>query len=186
MRIFGLRIHIILLTFLIVLGGFLGAEYVRYESRLRPPLEQVLLSIPGVEAVEVEPGTGLRALAPIHVTVYLHKDADLERTWAQVQKTVGDMLGRRRGAVMLEDARDQELDDAWREMRFAVEEALATGSFRQMVQDIHQVAAARGLDRPRVSMDGKFIYVTVSRGDAYLHRVISREPGAGQGMGEGV
>ena len=176
MRVFGLRMQVVGLTFLVVLGVALAAGQLLYERRVRSPLEQVLLQVDGVEAVTVEPGGSMRAVGPTHIRVRLSPDADLERAYGAVARAAADNLGSRLGRIELEDARSPELEETLREMRFAVEEAVATGSFQQMADTLRAVAAARSLDHFRVSVDRQFVYLTLARDGAYLHELVARAP----------
>lgn len=176
MRVFGLRMQVVGLTFLVVLGVALAAGQLLYERRVRSPLEEVLLQVDGVEAVTVEPGGSMRAVGPTHIRVRLSPDADLERAYGAVARAAADNLGSRLGRIELEDARSPELEETLREMRFAVEEAVATGSFQQMADTLRAVAAARSLDHFRVSVDRQFVYLTLARDGAYLHELVARTP----------
>lgn len=185
----------IAIFFVILLGGALTAGSVVYERGVRSPLEEDLLSLPGVEAASVEPDGGWRSVAPSALRVRLGTDADLEELYPRIEERVRAAVGSRAVPLILEDRRTPALADALAEMKFAVEEALATGAFRGMVEELDAIGAARGLDDVQIGIDRRFLYITLHQGDAYLHHIVPRsEDGAagpiasvlGTGIGEEV
>lgn len=175
MRVFGMRVQIIGLTFLLIFGGALAAGQWAYEKRVRSPLEDSLLTVAGVESVSVEPAAGLRSLSPSDVRVRLSREADLEHVYLQLEQLAEEALGPRLGEIRMDDDRDASLEEALRAMRFSIEEAVVTGHFRRMSEDIAAIASEHALDDVRVSMDRRFIYLTLVREEAYLHHLVARD-----------
>lgn len=72
------------------------------------------------------------------------------------------------------DSRSAELTDLYREMQFALQEGIATGNFTQMAGEIKDQAKKAGAE-VQVDVDGKRIYLVLSKGGAQLVSVLERQ-----------
>jgi|SRR5690606_4406231 len=165
----------IALFFIILFAGTLTAGSIFYQQGVRSPLEAELARLPGVETAAVEPAGGWRTIAPTALRIRLERDADLEQLYPLIEDKIRAAVGHRTVPLVLEDGRTPALTAALGKMKFAMEEALATGAFRRMEEELHAIGEGQGLDEVRVGIDRRFLYVTLRQGDGYLHHVVPRD-----------
>lgn len=174
MRVFGMRVSIILLVFVLALGGFVTGRHLFFQQQVRAPLQERLTAIPGVQGVVLLTPSGLRQGVPVDVRVSLAPGVDLPETYGLIQRELASGLGRNLGRVELVDQRDRVLTEALKEMQFALEEGIATGTFRLMAREVEEVARRHQVDELDLDMDRHFVYVSLQRDGAYLYHVVPR------------
>lgn len=169
MSVQGLKIPVIAAVFITVLGLAFFTESFVYGRQVTKPLAAELRAVPGVRGVVVE-GRGARTTVSLH----LEDDVELVVLYPTVQGIVGRYLGSQDIQPRIVDERDEGLTRLYYELRFEIEEALATGYFTRMAAAVRDMVEEAGLRDYRLYMDSDNVYVQLHRGSAYLYEVIPR------------
>jgi|SRR5690554_277250 len=162
-----IKLHVVLISFILVLVlGLVGQSYI-HQSRVVEPLVRDLKDVYGVEEVSF-------VKAGRMVQVRLSDDAYLAETVPTVQRIIqsyGDF------SLVLLDKPTPSAQRAFQHMMFVVEEAVAQGSFQSMEAGVKEIAEEYGLSLT-IALDRSYIYLQLSEGadndEGQLIRVISR------------
>ncbi len=159
---------IALLAAVVALAVLLGGQGLAKTMRVDRPLARELSSIDGVRRYALEDGA-----EGIRLELTLGRVPDLEQTIAKVLAAVGE---RRREPVAEIAIRDQRqgLNGVYYDLRFSLEEALATGRYTALRGDLDRLASRYRLDRARIYLGRQFIYVQLEKGPAYLYQALPR------------
>lgn len=167
----ALRIPVIFLVFLLVFGVLFLGDHLVYERRVVNPLLNELEAVQGVAAVELA-GRG----DMLRVRVTPDEDVDLVRLYNELADATRKHLGARSEEIIeLVDTRIPLLEQAYQEMRFAIEEAVATGRFTRLTDAIRMTAETYDLDNHAVYIDSDRIYLELESDRHRLLAVIARE-----------
>jgi len=164
MEIRRLKIHVIIISFLVVLGLGTAARGYLYNTRVLDPLQRRLDEVPG--AVEI-------MVAPARRVVQLAAGRSVQLS--QIVPTVQDVLrsqGEGFALEILEEPGVRNLE-ALGKMMFAVEQAVALGTFEELEPKLQQIAADFG-QRLVLAVDRNYVYIQLSDEQGYVNRVISR------------
>lgn len=170
MNFHKLRIHIVLLAFLLAVVIGLGANYLYEQTQVFRPLNAQLQEVAGVEAVDVEQtflGSGKRAL----VELVVDPDAPLSVTFSGVRQILAETRGN--FALHLLDSADSSLIRLFQRVKIAAEEAIATGEFTALENRVQSLAEDAGINW-ELAMDREFIYLSLMSDTHHLQRIISR------------
>lgn len=107
---------------------------------------------------------------------------DLGELYVSLELGLREALGNRPFELRVQDRRDETLREASRVMRLYIEEALVNGRFTWADTMVKEIAAARGLEWARMTVDAEHVYLELRHGSAYLYEVIPRL--AGRGLGQ--
>ncbi|BAS27660.1 hypothetical protein [Limnochorda pilosa] len=168
MKLFGMRLHVVLVVFGLALAAAFGGQYLYVHRQVEAPLASEIASLDGVEDVALEAA----ADGAYQVKVRLAPGVRLPDLYEAIRERVELRLGVRT-VVELEDRRTAELVSALDSMQFALQEGAATGRLEAMRQRVEELAAASGVEA-RLFVDASRIYVTLEKGDGYLYEVIGR------------
>lgn len=169
MKLFGLRIHVVFLVFVLGLAAALGGQRLYLRHQVEAPLAAELAALDGVEDVSLETGPD----GVYQVRVWVAPRVRLAEVYRAVRERVDGRLGPQ-AVVDLRDRRSPELVAAWDAMVFALEEGAATGRLEAMRQRVEALAAERGVES-RLFVDAARIYVTLEKDGGYLHEVVQRQ-----------
>lgn len=157
-------------TLAVLWGG--GAFYDRYY--VHDPLQEALLQVDGVVAVEI---------AEDQVEVKLAHISDLSETFTQLRKVMDDSSYQ--GRIVIKDNPAPKLEAAWDKIHLAIYEAASRANFQSMAATVDRVAAVERIASYAVKVDNDNIYVQLSDGSHYLYRIIPRQAG-GEGGSSGA
>lgn len=178
MKVFGLDIRKVIVAFLVTFAILTGGRIAAYHVQVERPMEAFLRSRADVAAWQIMPATG--SASDLEVRVKLKDVRDLQAAYLQIQDGITRATGRV-SRLIIEDTRTGQLSDAYRRMRFAVEEAMARGTFRDMAKAIDALAAEAGLERWNVYVDSRNVYLQLHEGAHYLYEVIPRKDATASG-----
>lgn len=172
MSINQLKIPVVVLSLIISLGLLLGGQYF-YEhyylwNEFNGKIAQVL---PGAK-VSID-----RNEDPPVVYIKSSGITDLQTSYRQIDKVVKSRLGTQYRLV-LQDQRTPQLQKAYESSQFAIQEALVTGGFEKMRQQVNQVAEHFQIEA-RITIDPSNIYLQMKDRHGYLYEVIPRIQPAG-------
>ncbi|MFZ5824166.1 MAG: hypothetical protein ACOY94_07555 [Bacillota bacterium] len=168
MNLQQIRWPVVLLVLAISLGGLFGAGYLLKSQTVDQPLRTMLDKAVHVESHSVE-----RFGDQHKITVRLKESADLKEAYADLDKEIRTVLKTVRYEIEVEDRPTPELEQAAKRFDLYVQEALVTGQFATMADRLEAEAQKVGAT-VEVGVDGQRVYVAVTKGDAYLYRVVER------------
>ena len=122
MKLFGLRVHVVLLAFVLGLVAALGGQQLYLRHQVEAPLVAELAALDGVEDVALEKAPDGTYLVRLMVAPRVR----LAELYRAVRQRVDGRLGPRT-VVDLGDRPSPELVAAWDAITFALEEGAATG-----------------------------------------------------------
>ncbi|MEW6173629.1 MAG: hypothetical protein AB1510_11290 [Bacillota bacterium] len=167
---YGFRIKAIIISLVIGLVCLFGGQWLYDKYGYQQSLQQVLERQPQVVDFKTEEQGDRLA-----VKVRLRSAGDLMVTYQQLEDALDNALGNRPFVLELLDNRDASLEEAYYQSQFAIYQALAQGSFKEMEAEINRQAGAVGATS-RVYIDGENIYLALIKGDRFLTKVIPRNP----------
>jgi len=164
----GLRIKAILVALGIGLICLFGGQFLYEKYGYQQALYQALAKQPQVADFVVSTENG-----QLVVTVRLRAPGNLMLTYQELKRLTGEALGNRPFTLKIADNRDAVLEEVFYRSQFAIYQALAQGSFREMEREVSRYAQAAGAEA-RIYIDNENLYVTLTRGDHFLAAVICR------------
>lgn len=176
MKFRELRLHITLLTFMLVIAGGLLGQYLYQQTQVIGPLHSQLQAVVGVADVALE-RTLFGSRNRTQVRVELQPQVPLAPVLGEIQQILQASQGD--FAVRVQDDPSDLLLQLFSRMQIAAEEAIATGQFTALEKRVEELAQAEAVDW-ELAVDRDFIYVTLARDESTLRRVISRDPEAGK------
>lgn len=152
----------LLVTFAVLLAGWLGYEAVAVEE----PIRHALADVPhvAVTGVEVTPSA-------VVVRVRIDQGANVARTFRDLDETLKEVAKGRDVLIRVENT-PSPLEEIWFRESFAVLEALEKGEYTRIPTVISSWKARYRLDRCDAYLDETRLYVALKRGDERLVLVI--------------
>ncbi|MBP2644885.1 MAG: hypothetical protein H6Q75_325 [Firmicutes bacterium] len=135
------------------------------------PLDKGIQGIAGVEEVTWS-NIGKNADRPV-IVVSLGEVSDLQKTYNEILSVSQNVLGRKPFSVILKDRRTPELEKVYYDTHYYVQEAVVTGKFSAMAEAVKTRAAASQVEA-KVYVDSKYMYVSLTHGQAALYSVVPR------------
>lgn len=155
-----------LLTALLTLAGLLVGSFVYQEQVKAAPLERDLQAVPGVGGVTIE-----RADRQWVVRVELGRVELLPVTYRQLRERIDRRLGAGRYRLELADGRTPELQRAFYEVSYFVQEARTRGDFAEAARRVEEKGRELGLSRARLYVDPDYLYLELADEGATLYHV---------------
>ncbi|WPD20039.1 hypothetical protein [Thermaerobacter composti] len=166
-----LQIRWVAVTAALTLGVLLFANVLYQEQAKAAPLERALETVPGVTAVQVQREDGRW-----RVRVQLGAVDLLPATYQALRERADRHLGPGRYELELVDRRTPELEKAFYEVSYFVEEGRSRGDYARAAQQVAAAGRRLGLDRARLYVDAEFLYLELARGDGVLYAVMPLRP----------
>lgn len=166
----------VLVALLVTLSVLSGSYMLYRRFWVTRPTELLLKSDPDIEEVKVERGEH-----GVVVKVRLRPVKDLAVSYARLEEILVSRLGDSGYRIVLEDRRDEELEEAYHAIHFFIAEAAQTGNFSEMAERVEKTLGPMGLGAYRVTVTGKAIFVQIYSSDhsRYLYEIVSRFPETG-------
>lgn len=166
----GLKIKVVLAALAIGLICLFGGQWLYEEYGYQQSLQQALQQHPQVADFTAEEQNG-----QLVITIRLRSPDNLMPVYKELKNLVGEALGSRPFIIEIADNRDAVLEEVFYRSQFAVYQALAQGSFKQMEADVSANAREAGA-QTRIYVDNENVYLTLRKGDRFLATVIPRNP----------
>jgi len=166
----GLKIHVIVISVLISLAFFFGAQWLYNSLNYREPLKNKLDSNSNIVDYRVEEtDDGLYRLI-----VDIRETDNLMLTYREINDSVKQVMGKRSFVIELVDRPNKALNETLYQGGFAIQEALVRGNFREMARSLDAYAEQRGA-HSRVYIDDTNIYWHLTQGDNYVYEIVPRQ-----------
>lgn len=165
-----LRWPLVALSLLVTLGVLYAGGHAVRATTQDGPAGSFLSAQPAVQEYRLEQSTGEGR----RIQVTLKDVLDLAETYRGLDAGVRRTLNGSRYTLALADRRTPALSETFYRLNPIVQEALATGRYGGLVEQVESRTAGRGVDRVRVSMDAERVYVQLHTGADYLYEVYRR------------
>lgn len=171
MRIKGLRYPLIIAVVVIVFALLITGQWAYKVYFLEQPVIESLNSLKEVQSVEVDEEVNA-------VEINLKEVNNLKEIYRKIEQKL-----KRSGSSDLEiiifDNRSSELDEAFYQSHFFVHQAVIQGDFVKMKNSIAQIAEKSGIEKVRLFIGDKNIYLQFHKGNNYLYEIINRNGSSG-------
>lgn len=168
-----LRFPLIVIVFVVVVTVGVGARSLYDEWRVVDPLASIASELDGVRSVEVLPAQGRVR----DVVVELDGDVRLEEAYEAIERRASQRLGSSFGRLVLKDRRTPKLTEGFYRIHFALREAIATGRFSEMAEEVEAKLREAGLEEYRIFVGDRHIFVQMYDGSGgYLYEALPRPP----------
>lgn len=168
----GLRLPVIIVVFVAILALTLIGDHLLYNRRVATPLTHALKELAGVTDAWLD-GRGQMA----HLYITPNGEVTLGRLYPELLRIVEEYLGSDgEERLRLVDTRTPFLERVYQEMRFGIEEAIATGQFRALPRDLEDIARKHHVEQHLVEIDSRNVYLHLLHDGASLYAVIQRPP----------
>lgn len=163
------RLSVVGLVALITLALLLGGWHLYIRQTVDRPLAQLFSGKPEILEYKLN-----RETVPPRLTMKLGPVDNLQESYLSLYEKARTYLGEDLEMVVL-DERNQRLEEAYRQVSFSIEEAIARGNFTEMAEAIRQKGRELQLDKTEVAIDKQFLYLHLRDGDNYLYAVAPRK-----------
>lgn len=168
----GFKIHIILISFLLVVAIGFGVNKFVYGRHVTETVQSEFLALPGVGGVDVRLEAG-----GVHIVVDVEPDADLSSVYKAAGRVAERHFGPQRATVRLADDRTAMLESAYEHIHLALYEGAATGRFTAMARRVEDELSSIAGEQPvtyTLQVDDEAIYVSLRAGEQILYERIPR------------
>lgn len=168
MNIKGIRIPVVIIIIVLVLAVLFGIQYIYHKINVEQPLFKLYSQTKAVQKFDIDNKSGSTI-----VNIDLKHTDNLGKTYQQIYQTTANVLGKNGFKLNIKDSRSPELESAYYDMQFIINEALVRGNFSQMENVIEEKAAQAGVTS-RVFIDNQNIYIQLDKNKKYLYEVVPR------------
>jgi len=171
----GLKIPVIIFSLLAGLVVIFSVQWVYQKYIFQNPINMILSGNEAVESYQISTEG-----KQVKITLTFKDTADLMQSYNELQKELTQKMGRRSFYFVLQDSRDNSLQQVWYNSQFAVYQAIAQGSYQSMAEEIKREAGAAGIEA-KINIDEKNIYIRLKKDGRTLDEVIARDIGQPNG-----
>ena len=164
----GLKAPLVIVSAVLVLAVLLGGAALYERSSAQIPIEEILAGHSHVSAFSV----GRDDVWVVDLT--LGRVDDLRGAHGELREAIEDVLGGTDYRLKIGDSSDADLAHLWADLEIIVQQGASSGGFADMrdrlrteletVEDVHL----------NVQVDEYNIFVSITRGEQYLYRVVPR------------
>lgn len=171
----------ILVTLSITMSLLFGGWELYRNFGLVAPLEDQLQAHESVQEFETVVNGRSRA-----VKITLKQVDDLQGTYEGLEQTVHESMGEYVN-IQVQDTRDknENLQDIFRSIQPTLYAGIAKGDYPEMIAAAEASAEAAGVTG-QISMNDKYVFVTLEKGDHYLYEILPYRPGTVEAALKGV
>lgn len=158
-----------LLAGLITLAALFAGQTMWLKYAVANPMDKSLHAVDGVDHVRLSEHS-----TQFVIDVTLKDVKDLSKTYDGLLGKIQDTAGTKKYQLIFHDSRTSEMEDFYNSIQYAIQEAIATGHFTAMVEQITAKADDEQI-RAKVWINGKNIYIQLEKNGAQMYEVISRQ-----------
>lgn len=165
----GIRLTIVIIALVVGLSVFLGGQYVVKTYHLEEPFKAEVLSMKGVEGVELtETGNSMK------VRLTMNSDVRLQQVYQKVNELANEML-QQKITIEMDQKTSQEMEDLYQDMHFAIYEGIASGKFTAMSTQLKEIATTERVDDYQIQVDNDNVYLKVVADGEIFCTIIPRQ-----------
>lgn len=180
MNLQGIRWSALAAALLVTLGLLLGGSYLVRQRTVDQPLFKLYKGTQEVKDVHIE-----RAPDGLNIQLTLGSVDDLQKTYHRLDEATRALVSDQPYRLAIKDERNPRLEEDFYRLHFGIQEAIATGNFTKLAANLDKDAQTMGLDRYRVFVDSRSVFVQLQGHGGYLYEILPREarPAAAVAMG---
>jgi len=163
-----MRWPVVLAALVIALAGLFGTDHLVKSKTVDQPLQQALAGVDGLASYQLQRVGGKQ-----EISVRLAPAADLKETYTAVDQQVQQILQTAPYLIRVEDQRSEDFARVANRLDLFVQEGVSTGQFAEMAERVEAEAVSLGAEA-QVAVDGERVYLSLRKGDDYLHSVVER------------
>ena len=169
-KLYGLKVHIVIIVMLIALVCFWGAQRIFNGVNFEQPLKKELdgnQQIADYRIIDEESDV-------YTIVITLNATNNLKQTYNAINDPVQLIMGEHPFQLEFTDYRNDKLNDIYDQGQFMIYEALVNGNFRDMSNVLEENAQANEVES-KVFIDQDNIYWQMKDEAHYLYTVIPRK-----------
>lgn len=151
-----------------VLAALFGIQYVYQQINVDQPLFKLYSQTKAVQKFNIDKKDNITV-----VNIDLKATDNLQKTYQELFQTTANVIGSNNFKLKIKDNRNKELENAYYDMQFIINEALVRGNFSQMEQVIKEKTNQIGA-KSKIFIDDKNIYLQIEKKQNYLYEIIAR------------
>lgn len=167
MQFKGYRLEIVIITVIVALLFFFGAQDLYTRFRVEDPVREDLIKVEGVKDIRlVEEDEG------IYIQVKFSMAEDFLKSYNLVSSIAKEKLGREYRGIILDIQKPDELKTAIHRLQFPLYHTLLTGDVKGLSKDLQEIKSSLQLDVLNVQLDPKGIFIQIRDGEEEYYQVI--------------
>lgn len=171
MKIKNTRIFKCFLAFIITLLMLLAGQILWQNYAVNMPLEKSLQSIDGVKNIVWNKNS--KMVEPVQIEVALGNVENIQKTYKEISRRTGEVLGRKPYSIIIKDNRTPELENLYNDINNYVQKAISDGDFPLLAQKTEAIAKQVGVNA-EVFVDEQYVYVQLSKENSSLYMLVLR------------
>lgn len=165
MKVFGVNILVVLVTFAVALSGIVYAREYQRSLSIDRPIEDLLQSESWVESFELRKDDG-------EIVIQSLWTETLPTSLGSLMEKLPEAAGDRYSTVTVTDRRTDRLEQLFYHVHLVANQALATGDYLSMEQELDAFARSEGLDCAKVWVLGRSAAVLLGDGDSFMYELL--------------
>lgn len=161
----GTAVIALALTIAVCLGGY----HLYKEYGIKRPLTASLLQVDGVKQVAIQEENDSQV-----ILLTLKRGVDLKSVYQEANEITVETLGDKPHRIEITDNPSPELSSLYDDLELGIHQGIANSSFIWLTEWIHGKTTSQGTEY-RIQVDNRNLYLTLSKGDHYLTRIIERD-----------
>ncbi len=162
---FGIAVIALALTVVVCLGGY----HLYKEYGIKKPLTESLLQVDGVQEVEIKEEKDSQV-----ILLTLKNGADLKTVFQDANQLALEKMSNKPYSIEVKDNPSPDLTSLYDDLELGIHQGIANSSFIWLAEWIDKKTAAEETEY-RVQVDDQNLYLTLSKDDHYLTRIIKRD-----------
>ena len=158
-----------LLSGVITLAVLFAGQTMWLKYAVATPMDKFLNSVDGVDSVKISERS-----TPLIIDVTLKDVKDLSKTYDSLLGKINETAGAKKYKLALHDSRSGELENFYGSIHYAVQEAIVTGHFNAMAEQITAKAEDQRI-KSEVWVNAKNIYIQLEKNGAQMYEVVPRQ-----------
>ncbi len=163
----GLKAPLVIVSAVLVLAVLLGGAALYERSSAQIPIEEILAGHSHVSAFSV----GRDDVWVVDLT--LGRVDDLRGAHGELREAIEDVLGGTDYLLKIGDSSDADLAHLWADLEIIVQQGASSGGFADMRDRLRTELETVDVHL-NVQVDEYNIFVSITRGEQYLYRVVPR------------
>lgn len=157
-----------LLAGVVTLAILFGGQTLWLKYAVAKPLDKFFYSIDGVENVQISDTS-----AQLSIDVTLKDVKELPKTYDSLSQGIRNVVGNKNYKLVVHDSRNSELEGFYQAIHYYVQEAIATGRYSTMVEQIKGKADSQGI-KANVWVDAKNVYLQLEKNGVQMYEIVPR------------
>ncbi len=170
MKVMGLKISVVVVIFVLTLSVLVFGQRLVYRYSTQGPLQAGFDRIDAIEDFEI-----VHKGREIYVQVMLKETDNLLDVYKQIYWLSNEHIGKDFAGIIIKDKRDEALKEIYYAIHFDIQEAIATGRFSHMAQEIEKKSSDLEVDKSAIYIENDKIFLQLHKGENYLYEVIHRD-----------